>query len=325
MLHVGNLQGQFSKAMDQYLFLLWFSNLPKYLRVGFTSFCLKAEVMWGGIARDSAQNEHPFSCREIQVFVVSSFLLLLWLLCCPTTSLPTGFWKWLKNSKRHHSNDGMLRWDLTFTCVWLAGVGVSAQWERKGTWLLQNATVRPHKTNVQVTGPLPHCLLLVQILYLQIYSKKAKSCKALFYVASVYYSCLGSLNEQSERVLPICGKELDIILLVASIPCAFAFLPSANTNFLHRSDSRKCQWWLVLLCLSSFIFILPVFLIIQPLSVSFSFILYNMDFLGAFDRVWQLLTAGFEMLASETVRKQSFTERSLWCLAMPSELTSIFV
>lgn len=318
-------KGNFQKPWINICFYCGSQTCPRYLRVGFTSFCLKAEVMWVGITRDSAQDEHPFSCREIQAFVVSSFLLLSWLPCCPTTSLPTGFWKWLKNSKRHHSNDGMLRWNLTFTCVWLAGVGVSLQWERKRTWLLQNATVRPHKTNVQVTGPLPHCLLLVQILYLQIYSKKAKSCEALFYVTSVYYSCLDSLNEQSERILPNCGKELDTILLVASIPCAFAFLPSANTNFLHRSDSGKCQRWLVLLCLSSFIFILPVFLIIQLLSVSFSFILYNMDFLGAFDRVWQLLAVGFEMLASETIRKQHFTERSLWCLALPSELTSIFV
>lgn len=315
-------KGNFQKPWINVCFYCGSQTCPSIS--GWVSHPFVWELRWceGGITRDSARVEHPFSCREIQAFVVSSFLLLSWLLCCPTTSLPTGFWKWLKNSKRHH---GMVRWNLTFTCVWLAGVGVSVQWVRKRTWLLQNATVRPHKTNVQVTGPLPHCLLLVQILYLQIYSKKAKSCEALFYVTSVYYSCLDSLNEQSERILPNCGKELDIIFLVASIPCAFAFLPSANTNFLHRSDSGKCQRWLVLLCLSSFIFILPVFLIIQLLSVSFSFILYNMDFLGAFDRVWQLLAAGFEMLASETIRKQHFTERSLWCLALPSELTSIFV
>lgn len=76
----------------------------------------------------------PFSCREIRVYVVSSFLLLSWLLCCPTTSLPTGFWKWLKNSERYHSNGDMVRWNLTFTCVWLAGVCVSVQWEWERTW-----------------------------------------------------------------------------------------------------------------------------------------------------------------------------------------------
>lgn len=324
MLHVGNLQGQFSKAMDQYLFLLWFSNLPKVPPGGFHILLFEN---WGDVRGDHPRlhgtNTHSPAGRFRRLLCPLSFYSHGSRVVLPP-HCPLGS-EWLKNSKRHHSNDGMLRWNLTFTCVWLAGVGVSVQWVRKRTWLLQNATVRPHKTNVQVTGPLPHCLLLVQILYLQIYSKKAKSCEALFYVTSVYYSCLDSLNEQSERILPNCGKELDTILLVASIPCAFAFLPSANTNFLHRSDSGKCQRWLVLLCLSSFIFILPVFLIIQLLSVSFSFILYNMDFLGAFDRVWQLLAVGFEMLASETIRKQHFTERSLWCLALPSELTSIFV
>lgn len=188
-----------------------------------------------------------------------------------------------------------------------------------GLW---NASVRPHKTNVQVIGLLPHYLLLVQIFYLQIYSKKAKSCKALFYVTSVYYSCLDPLNEQSERILPNYGKEWDIILLVASLPCALAFLPSANSNFLHSSDSGKCQWWLVLLCLFIYFHSSRVF-DNSAFFFPFSFILYNMGVLGAFDRVWQLLATVFEMFAFETVGKQSFTERSLWYLALPSELASI--
>lgn len=85
-------KGNFQKPWINICFYCGSQTCPRYLRVGFTSFCLKAEVMWVGITRDSAQDEHPFSCREIQAFVVSSFLLLSWLPCCPTTSLPTGFW-----------------------------------------------------------------------------------------------------------------------------------------------------------------------------------------------------------------------------------------
>lgn len=137
MLHVGNLQGQFLKAMDQYLFLLWFSNLPKYLQVGFTPFFWKLRWCEGGSPKSLLGDACPFSCREIRVCVVSSFLLLSWVLCCPPTSLPTGSWKWLKNSQRYHSNGDTVRWNLTFTCVWLAGVCVSVQWEGKRTWSLE--------------------------------------------------------------------------------------------------------------------------------------------------------------------------------------------
>lgn len=115
-------KGNFQKPWINICFYCGSQTCPSIS--GWVSHPFVWELRWceGGITRDSAQDEHLFSCREIQVFVVSSFLLLSWLLCCPTTSLPTGFWKWLKNSKRHHSNDGMLRWNLTFTCVWLAVV-----------------------------------------------------------------------------------------------------------------------------------------------------------------------------------------------------------
>lgn len=277
-----------------------------FLRVGVTSFCLKAEVMRDGGTGGISQfgDAHPFSCREIQVFVLSSCLLLSWLLCCPTAPLPSVFWKWLKNSKKCHSSEDVVRWSLTFTGVWLAGVCVSVQWERKRTWPsecpgITLSTVRPHKGNLQVTGPLPRCLLLFRSLYLQIYTEKANSYEALFYGTSVYYSCLDSQNEQSESILPNYEKELDIILLIASIPCVLAFLPFASANSPRSLDCGKCQWWLGWLCFSSFIFILPVFLIIQLFFFPFSFILYNMDSLGAFDRVWQLLAAVFEMFAFE--------------------------
>lgn len=174
----------------------------------------------------SAWDTCPFS-------VVSSCLLLSRLPCYPTTPLPTVFWKWLKNSKKFHSSDDVMRWNLAFTCVWLAGVCVCqcAIRIRKGPGL-QNAwgwsyvltTVRPRRANLQVIRPLPRHLLLFQTLYLQIYSEKANSYEALFYATSVYYSCLDSLNEQSESILPNYEKELDTILLVASIPCVFCFL-----------------------------------------------------------------------------------------------------
>lgn len=142
---------------------------------------------------------------------------------------------------------------------------------QKRTWpseclgMIVLATVRPRRANLQVIRPLPRHLLLFQTLYLQIYSEKANSYEALFYATSVYYSCLDSLNEQSESILPNYEKELDTILLVASIPCVFCFLALCE----RKLSPQQFRFWKMpvmtgWLCFSSFIFILPVFLIIQP-------------------------------------------------------------
>lgn len=82
MLHVGNLQGQFLKAMDQYLFLLWFSNLPKYLRVGFIPF----SESWGDVGggtQVSAQGRMPILLQgDSGVCVLFSSPLMAPVLSC---------------------------------------------------------------------------------------------------------------------------------------------------------------------------------------------------------------------------------------------------
>lgn len=109
--------------------------------MGFTSFCLKAEVIRGEGTSVSGWDTGPFSCREgdsggCHVLLSSPLMSPVDLpRHCPLCSEND------ERTPKKYSKDDMARWNLMFPCVWpsmLEYVSMSSK-KGKGAPGLQNA------------------------------------------------------------------------------------------------------------------------------------------------------------------------------------------